>query len=329
MTMALRVCADVAELIPQRSVRSWTFASLVMLWGGRALAESPPYFSANQYGAPSRSDGWLGLEPTQVMREDFQSGGRISYLYSPLSIRLGAPSETPTRSHVVSDLLLVEAGMAARVVGGLDVGLVLPWHAFQAGQGLSGIGSGPPLAATALGDTRLTLGYSLEFEEWGLRPFLTGHVPTGDSANFAGEGAFHGELGVVLGRSTPEFEVALDVRAHLRESRTLGLVRLSNQLRISLGGRFRLNSLSWLGLEAYVAPSLESQPAPEGGSPALVLPSEVLATASFELDRWLIGLGLGVGLPLSHTSSITGEQGGFLAPTTPNLRTLLDARYQF
>jgi hypothetical protein len=299
-----------------------------MLWGGQAFADAPPYFSANQFHEPSRSDGWLGLEPMRAMRENFQSGGRISYLYAPLSIRLGAPSETPTRSPVVSDLLLVEVGAAARVAKVLDVGLVVPWHAFQAGEGVSGVSGGPDLTPTALGDARLTVGYSLEFEEWGFRPFLTGHLPTGDAANFAGEGAFHGEVGVVFGRATPDSEVALEFRGLLRQPRTLSLVTLGSQLRISLGGRFRLNSLSWLGIEAFVAPILDSQPTANGLTPALVLPSEVLGTFSLELDRWLIGVGLGAGLPLSHGSSV-GAQGSFVAPATPGLRSLIDARYQF
>jgi hypothetical protein len=310
-------------------VRPWFSVALVMLCGRSALAQEPPYFSANQLSQPARTDGFVALESSRRMFERFQTGGRVSYLNGPLSLRLAAPSETPTSTRAVDHLLLVEAAFAVRPWEALDLGVVLPWHAYQSGTGTGAVTGGRELEPTALSDIRLSAGYSLEWDEISLRPFLIAHLPTGNASQFAGEGAFHGELGFALGRSTPDFEVTLDFRTHLRESRTISLYRLSSQLRIALGGRFRLTSLTWLGLEAYLSPYLEGQPTPDAGQPAFALPAEVLASLGLELDRWLVGVGAGVGLPLGHLSSINGEKGGILAPSTPAFRTLLDIRYQF
>jgi hypothetical protein len=271
----------------------------------------------------------LGLEPSHAMQERLQTSARVSYLLAPLNVKLGAPSETPTRGAIVSDLLLAEAAVSAHVAGGLDLGATLVWHAYQAGSGLSGVSGGGDLAPTAFGDARLSAGYSIEFEDWALRPFAIAHLPTGDATNFAGEGSFHGELGVALGYSTPEYELGFDLRGHFREPKTLGLLLWGQQLRVALGGRFRLSPLFWLGVEGYVAPLLDSQPAPEDGQAAFYLPSELLVQGAFELDRWLVTLGVGTGLPFGHLSSIGETAGGQVAPATPALRSLLDLRYQF
>jgi len=309
-------------------VRRWWALLGWILWAHPAFADGPAYFSANQFDLPARGEGLLGLEPSRALQDRLQTSGRVSYLLAPLNVKLGAPSDTPTRGAIVSDLFLVEAGAAVRVLRGLDVGAVLVWHAFQAGSGLSGVSSGAALAPTAFGDARLSLGYGFDFTNWSLRPFAIAHLPTGDATNFAGEGSFHAELGAALGHFSSDYELSLDVRGHFREPKTLGLFTLGQQLRVALGGRFRLGPLFWLGVEGYVAPILDSQPAPEDGQAASYIPSELLAHGSLEVDRWLITLGLGVGLPLGHLSSVNQDAGGQVAPSTPAMRSLLEVRYQ-
>lgn len=294
-----------------------------------ALAQTTEGFASNQLAAPSRPTPFQSLEPATKMSEKYSIGVRSSYLNAPLSFALAAPSATQTVVPVVSHLWLIEGTFAVRPLDGLDLGLVVPWNAIQTGNGMSAVtGSESSLPITAIGDPRLSVGYGLENDSLALRGFGLISLPLGSPDAFSGEGRVHGDLGVAISYLGNRFEVSLDVRGQLRAPRTLGLYHLGSGLRVAVGASYRPTPLVALSVEAYVAPSFESQPDPLYGSPAAPLPAEVLIGSQFSLDRYILGLGLGAGLPVGHRSSVS-DGGAALAPTVPALRVILDLRYQF
>lgn len=318
---------------PRRLTFPWrcltgAIVSLLML-SPPAWAQEAQGFAANQLHAPARPSPFWGLEPATELRDAYSIGLRSSYLNGPVQFALAAPSETATRVPVVSHLWLIEATFALRLTEGLDIGVALPWNAIQTGSGMGTVtGAAGDLSISAIGDPRLSIGYGVEAESFSVRGFGVASLPLGSKDAFSGEGNVHGDLGVALSYLGREFEFSLDLRAQLRAPRTLGLYRLGSGMRVAAGVRYHPSPLASLSLEGYLAPSFESQPSLEferAGSP---LPAELLLGGQLALDRYMLGLGLGAGLPLGSRSSLTGGAGA-LSPTVPAFRALLDFRATF
>lgn len=294
-----------------------------------AHAQSTEGFASNQLSAPSRPSSFLGLEPATKMTESYSVGVRASYLNAPLTFALAAPSETQTAVPIVSHLWLMEGTFAIRPLDGLDLGLVVPWNTIQTGNGMGAVtGSEGLLPVTAFGDPRLSVGYALENDSLALRGFGLLSVPLGSPESLSGEGNVHGDVGVAFSYLGSDFELSLDVRGQLRAPRTLGLYRLGSGLRVAIGASYRPTPLVSLSLEGYAAPTFETQPEPLYGTPASPLPAEILVGSQFSLDRYVIGLGAGAGLPVGRRSSVS-DGGSALAPTVPAFRLVLELRYQF
>lgn len=294
-----------------------------------ARAQEMQGFAANQLHAPTRPSPFWGLEPATEMRDAYSVGVRSSYLNGPVQFGLAAPSETATRVPVVSHLWLIEAMFALRLARGLDVGVALPWNAVQTGSGMATVtGAEGALSVSAIGDPRLSVGYGVESESFSLRGFGVVSVPLGSPDAFSGEGNAHGDLGVALSYLGHDFELSLDLRAQLRAPRTLGLYRLGSGMRIAAGMSYHVTPLASVSLEGYLAPSFESQSSPEYETAGASLPAELLLGGQVALDRYLLGLGLGAGLPLGRRSSLTGG-GAALSPSMPAFRALLELRAQF
>jgi hypothetical protein len=285
-------------------------------------------FSANQIHAQTRSADFVSLEPAFPMAQTASLGVRLSYLGAPVRFALAAPSPTATETPAVNNLLLVEAMLAVRPFENADVGLSLPWHALQAGYGNTEVAQGGEYYQSALGDPHLTVGYSIGTDVFRVRPLASLFFPLGSPSSWSGEGAFHGEAGAAAALRLAPVELSLDVRFVLREPRTVSLISLQHQLRIAFGARYFQTRKFYLAAEGVVAPILGAQPPVPDGVAAVFVPAEAIASGGVEPGPFHLSAGVGLGLPFSRTSSITGST-ATVAAGTPAMRAFVDARLLF
>lgn len=318
------------EKVPLRALARGTSTFLAVgLLANPALSQSIEGFAANQVNLPSRTSAFALLEAAQPMETAFSSGARLSFLDNPMSFSLAAPSPTPTDVDVVGALLLAEVGASLRVISAFELGVALPAHLYQSGNGSTAVTGSDNFHRTVLGEARLNVAYGWKFGDFAARPFVIVHLPTGSPSSWSGESSVHAELGSAISFDRDGWELAFDGRAHLRTTHTAGYFRYGSLLRLAIGVRYQFATQQSIGLEAYFSPLLTEQAGPPLGMSTRPLPAEVLANYRLSIEGWSLLVGIGAGLPLSKTSSQAGDASSALAPTTPALRALLDARYDF
>src|SRR5262249_27749710 len=157
----------------------------------------------------------------------------------------------------------------------------------------------------------------------------------GDEEIYAGERGFVGAPSVALGMHRGRIFGAAEIGARLRRSVPFATARIGSQLMSSIGFGVDVldNELLSLGAEAYVLPSLVSQPTREATTETvrdgILIPSEWLAwirTAPLAEKALSLQLGGGTGIPLSsdvHESADgTTRTEHFAGVTTPRFRFL-------
>lgn len=298
---------------------------------GPASAQAQQFggIDANALPAAPTPGTFQTLSPTRALEPGKASAGlRSTLLLQPLGGTLPSPSPAGTGTNILSISFVQEVLAGVGLAPGLDIGVALPFHLFQDGQGLVAIGVGERPRTAALGDPRITVGYALPIE-LPVRAYGSVFLPLGDWASFAGEANTRGELGLALEPSWGKLHLGVDAAFRLRETTEIAQTRWGSQLRLGLACGYQVTEPALLFAELSLAPTLLEQPSGTAGQPGYLLPAEVLAGVAFTLQKWRLAGALGTGLPLSPSSAETPTPDLRRGPTSPLLRLGLEARIAF
>lgn len=305
-------------------------ATTITLVSPAALAQDFGYIDQNGAPAAPTPGSFQTLAPTQALEPGALSLGlRSTYLLAPIGGSQPSPSPEGTSTRTVEHAWLTEFLVGVGVLPGLDVGVAIPVYLYEQGAGLTPIGVGEPLAPTAWGDPRLTLGYALPLPVE-LRTYATVFVPLGDAPSFAGEENARLELGAALAHDFDKLRLEVDVAARLRETSSIAQTTWGPQARLGLAVGYLLGDDLLISGELTFAPTLAAQP-PAGNNErsGYLFPAEADLTLRYQLDSWSFGALIGTGLPLSVASSQSPEASMRRGPTSPLLRAGIDIRKAF
>lgn len=304
---------------------------VAMTWTASAAAQtSTGPLDANALPAPLAPTAFSALEASEESAPgSFAAFARLSHLARPLALRLPSPSPGGTSTSAVEGILLLEVGASFGLGAGFDVAVGAGLHAYQWGGGTSAVTGGERLAPVAGSDPRVGVGYAVELGPVHLRPYGTLFIPLGDDRQFAGEGFVRGEFGASSSIELNRVTLGLDVALRLRRDTEIGLATIGPTLRVGAGALVEVVEHFSLGAEVILLPTFAAQTAPSGGEAGALFPAEARGLARFELDDWALLASVGTGLGLSRASSLDADGGLERAPTSPALRSLVEARLSF
>ncbi len=287
-----------------------------------------PCFDSNNLDLPAGPAHFVSIQDATAL-----SPGKLSlalagsYLRNPVVLTAPSPAPSGRDVHVVEDVYQLDLLFAVGLLPRLELGLAFPMRPYQDGTGIDGATSriGGELRTTAVVDPRIGLGYQFLDGPVASKLRLETKLPLGD------EDAFGGGPGVeiipaLLASSTPveALHVAAEIGARFREDVQLGDVVLGDQLRFALGARYDVLEQLSLGAEAWIVPSLSSQPETKDGQ-GTFLPAEWLGSVGSAVapSVWLMAAA-GTGIPLSKAPGDDAESDD--AVTTPTWRAFLSVR---
>lgn len=315
---------------------------LLCLWGAPATAAAQTDCSGPLSPCENAQGFDLALAPgrfatledarTQLDPGKLSVGLAGSYARRPLSLSAASPDPEGRSVPLVRDVwqmdLLVAVGLPHR----LQLALGLPLRVAQDGAGIEAVTSrqGGQLPPTAVVDPRVALGWQL-FDRV-LDGAVSGRarleltLPLGDELAFAGApGPTWAPAFVLSAEPSTRWHFSVEAGARLGPVTELADVRFGRNLRFAAGARYSVFDELRVGVEAWMLPSLLTQPETSFGR-ATHVPAEWLASLGVPFGEgfWLQA-GAGTGIPLSAQGTRPGSDAreSFIGATAASFRALV------
>jgi OOP family OmpA-OmpF porin len=246
-----------------------------------------------------------------------------SYLSRPILLHVPTPGPPGSDQNAVDDQVNGTFLWAYGVTDRLELDLALPLTFIQSGAGISPITGGDGLKDTAVRDLRFGAAFAIlphtrvapdaRPEAFGLAARIEVSAPTGDTDQFASDGAGVIVPSVAGDWRSGRFFAGAEVGARLRPTRELQGARVGTQMVTSLGVGLDILPREWLTatLEAWALPTFAEQHTVElvaGGVASVpngstIWPAEwqlAARTAPLQGGDFSIQLGGGGPIPLTN-----------------------------
>ncbi|MCA9626359.1 MAG: hypothetical protein KC766_01780 [Myxococcales bacterium] len=258
------------------------------------------------------------------------------YAYKPLLLEVPSPDPDGREIRVVHHRIGTTLGARYSPVSGVEVGLSLPFVAYQTGAGTSAVTdrSADPIPRSALGDPRLEARYRLTDGDYG--SFDAGAFilfPLGNQSAHAGEPSFVIAPELIWGGRLGRLSMGGGLGVRLRKTVDLGNASYGSQLSLQLALDLEIVE-RWLSLatEAQVLSGFvarEVQVDADTRTRHLERPAEWLAGVRSEpLERLQLAIMAGTALPFGSETTRTHSE-TFASLSAARFHGLLDARYRF
>lgn len=284
-------------------------------------------FDANGVDIPAGPSEFVTIENATVLAPGrFALGLAGSYLRKPVELVAPSPSPEGRDIPLVKDVWQLDLLAAIGVLPRLQLALAFPVRLYQDGTGIEAATSRQDneLRKTAIVDPRIGASYAVLDSAVQAKLRFELKLPLGDEDSFAGSDGV--ELIPTLlasSRDLGPLHLAAEAGARFRQSATLGDTRIGNQLRFALGARYDVLPQLSVGAEAWILPSLASQPETSAGQ-GTYLPAEWLGSVGAHfVENVTLLAAAGTGIPLS---SGPGSDDNELGVTSPTWRAFLAVR---
>lgn len=252
---------------------------------------------------------------------------RTSGLRRPLTLRLPSASPEGTSVGLVDGVFLSELSANVGVGKGWDMGVGFGAQLTRIEGSSDSVESMRSVGLRGR-DPRIGAGWAIAQDAWSFRPFAQVHLPLGDDDSFSGEptarllvGASGEFDGTFLRWS---FQSAYLHRPFMRISSTTW----GPQLLVGTGVFLPLIDTLEIGTQIIISPVLAPQRGMSGRPGGRMIPAEALGSVRYSIGSFTGGLGVGVGLPLSRTSTVHVDRQSVRGPTTPVYRGFFDLTYE-
>ncbi len=293
-------------------------ASLLLLCAATTGAHAQDGY-ANQLFEPQPAQGRaiLGLGTSHALLQgEFSLGLFAHYEDDPMTL-VNPDDHAQVLSRLIDSRLTTEVLGAVGLLEWLQLGVALPIIVSQSGDDLAPVGRGGESVGSALGDLRVVPQFTIlgGEEGFGLHVSVVLSLPTGDAANFAGDGAVRIRPVLGLGYAASGYRVGFEAGYEIRSERRASSYVSDDMLRWALGGRIPLMP-GMLGLLLTTQGTVQTA---DGVDP--LDPDEALSDAPTVSLEALVGLELTVANGLVMNA---GAGTAFVhAAGTPDVRAFL------
>lgn len=256
---------------------------------------------------------------------DFKWALRTSGLRRPLTLRLPSPSPEGTSVGLIEGVVLSELSANVGLGEGWDAGFGFGVHVSQSQVESTDANSTARFRGR---DPRLGIGWGRNFGAISLRPFAQLYVPLGDDESFAGEPSARALLGFVSSLDADFLRLTVETAFLSRKSQRISSTTWGPQLLVGTGVFVPVFGTVEVGAQIVILPVVSRQEGLSGSRGGRIMPGEALGGLRHTFGSLSCGLGMGLGLPLSRTSSIHTDQKSVRGPTTPVYRGFFDLTYQ-
>lgn len=284
---------------PRRKLSATTIAAAILATPASAFAQQASGFSLDRFDPAERGSDWFTQESLDLRGNRPAIGVTGDYAHDPLVIY---NADGSTRSVVVSDQLFLHVGGALVLGSRVRIGVNLPVALAQSGQTGTSNGTtfGAPTSA-AVGDLRLGLDVRL-LGEYG-DPFTLAagvqvFLPTGDQAQFAGDGSVRALPRLMAAGQVGLFAYSAKVGFEYRENQAFGGSNLGSELLFgAAAGMQALQKRLVVGPEVWGGTVVTTS---EGPFKTANTPFEALLGAHYLVGDFRVGMGAGPGLTRAY-----------------------------
>jgi len=193
---------------------------------------------------PAQGRAILGVGTSHsLLQGEFSAGVFFHYEDDPLTL-VEPDDHSKVISRLIDSRLTAEVLGAVGIVDWLDIGLALPIVVSQSGADLAPVGRPGETVGGAVGDLRLIPKFTLlgGAEGFGLHLSVVVSLPTGDQAQFAGDGGVRIRPMLGLDYAASGYRVALEAGYEIRGENRASTYVSDDMIRWGLAGRVPLSA---------------------------------------------------------------------------------------
>ena len=219
-------------------------ALMPLLWVSAASGVRAQDGYANQLFEPQPVQGRaiLGVGTSHgLLQGEYSLGVFAHYEDDPMTL-VNPDDHSQVLSRLIDSRFTTDVLGAVGILDWLQLGVALPIIVTQSGDDLAPVGRGGESVGSALGDLRVIPQFTIlgGEEGFGLHVAVVLSLPTGDEANFAGDGAVRIRPVLGLGYAAGGYRVGFEAGYEIRSERRASSYVSDDMLRWALGGRIPL-----------------------------------------------------------------------------------------
>jgi hypothetical protein len=245
----------------------------------------------------------------------------VGYLQRPLSVQSAAPDPFGNETLVLDDWVPAHIG-AARELGAVQFGVLLPLSLGTSGTGLAGVTSRDQTSSVlGIGAPHLQVRHVHWFGDWALGVLQEVVLPFGHEQSFLGSRAWAYAPKATLQWTHQPFWFLASFGARFRTPVAFGPVRFGSEALIALGAGLDLTRHYAIALDSWLLPALQEDEQAYLSSVTRTqrTPAEWLFSLAGHWQSLRVSVGAGTSLPLSREHSRSGST-TFAGPPGPRMR---------